>query len=185
MLTLQFDCLERRDAAAVVVPGYLTYSFVPDGTPVVGGPSVSGSTMDVRHPAWRDAVRRAIREWASALGLAVGELPDSDPSGPVVRVGVSSVPGSATLAWAYFPCPCPQGSDITFNSSHNWNVIDVYSVALHELGHAVPGLRHGDSPVMDATYRGPVSGLTPADVDAAKSNISIIRSPVWVLSKGP
>jgi hypothetical protein len=177
------EALEHRDAAAVVVPGYLTWSIVPDGTAVVGGPSVLRSAMAAKDPAWEAKVRRAMAEWSRALGVAIAYVPDSGPLGSTIRVGGSIVPGTNVAAWAYYPCPCPEGSDITINVAQDWGSVDLYTVMLHELGHAVAGLDHGAAPIM-GPYRGPVAGLSAADVAAARASVVVLASPVGVLSKG-
>ena len=73
------------------------------------------------------------------------------------------------LAHTFYPPPNAEtlAGDLHFDISENWQVgadIDVFSVALHELGHAL-GLGHNDDPsaVMYAFYR-KWSGLQTADV---------------------
>ena len=78
------------------------------------------------------------------------------------------------LAHTFYPAPPnpePIAGDLHFDGDENWNIgtdIDLYSVALHELGHAL-GLGHSDVPnaVMYPYYRR-VTGLTPEDVGAIR-----------------
>ena len=179
------EFLEGRDAPAVVLPAALTYSFVPDGTKLAGGPSV----MDSRHPAWRDAVRRALSAWGWALGLSLTEVPDSGvpagSSGPQGTIRIGGVESTPTVAgWAYYPGVGfdTRESDVTFNAALDWSQFDLTSVALHELGHAIAGLDHGESPIMSAQYRGQAE-LTRDDVAAALRRVEAYPNPSAVFSK--
>lgn len=77
---------------------------------------------------------------------------------------------SRVLAHTFYPAPPnpePIAGDLHFDDDENWQVgarLDVFSVALHELGHAL-GLGHVDDPnaVMYPYYR-QVSGLSEVDI---------------------
>lgn len=78
------------------------------------------------------------------------------------------------LAHTFYPAPPnpePIAGDLHFDNDELWNIgtdIDVFSVALHELGHAL-GLGHSDVPnaVMYPYYRR-TEGLTDEDIGAIR-----------------
>jgi regulation of enolase protein 1 (concanavalin A-like superfamily) len=84
---------------------------------------------------------------------------------------------SNTLAHTFYPAPPstePLAGDMHFNDTFLWGVAtdgryDVFSVALHELGHAL-GLTHSSDPssVMYPSYQGVLHGLTQTDIDAIR-----------------
>ena len=81
-----------------------------------------------------------------------------------------------TLAHTFLPVPDntePIAGDMHFDESELWQIgadIDLFTVTLHEAGHAL-GLGHSDDPgaVMYAFYGGPVSSLAPDDIAGIQS----------------
>ncbi len=123
-------------------------------------------------------IQRAMAEWSKAVQVtwtpgtsstaprtvnilwATGDHGDGFPFGG---------PGGI-LAHTFYPAPPnpePIAGDLHFNDAGTWRVgsnTDLFSVALHELGHAL-GLGHSDNPsaVMYPYYQ-MVSGLSPLDI---------------------
>lgn len=182
------ESLEDRSAPSGWSGPILTWSIVPDGTVWSGGTSALVGVMGRKDANWRDDIKRAIEAWGAAIGLLVGEV--NDPGNPIgtlgggqVRIGGTFGPANV-LGWAYYPGSQPIDGDVTFNLSQDWSKgFDLYSVALHEFGHAVADLDHGASPAMSAAYQGKLDGLTTADIAAARAKSAVSYSPMLVFNK--
>jgi hypothetical protein len=116
----------------------------------------------------KSEVMRAMQEWARHVQVGFTETANLAGARTLVyRWGRGPSGGpqpfdgpGRTLAYAYFPSPPnpePIAGDLYFDDDENWQVgldVDVFSVVLHELGHAL-GLGHSDVPgsVMYPYYR--------------------------------
>ena len=141
-------------------------------------------------------IQQAINAWAAVSGfINLGQVADggggfgaAGVSGGVGNIRVGSVlidgaVGSNVLAHAYQPgnelffgAGGNIAGDVHFDNSNAWSdggsasTIDFYTVALHELGHAL-GLGHSTvvGSVMEAVYGGPRRSLTADDIAGIQS----------------
>lgn len=163
--------------------------------------AVMGAAMT--QDVWQGEIRRALQAWddASALtfvevsddgsGWGVGGLPQGDPRFGDIRFFAADVPNA--IAISQFP---PKSTDvvntmpgnIVFDSRiGNWGVwsqddpyvTDLFSVAIHEIGHAI-GLDHSADPNSVMSVVGDLhrTGLCPDDVLAVQS-IYGVPEPAW------
>jgi hypothetical protein len=180
-----------------VHPQLVTISFVPDGT-VLGSNGLSYlksnlfSTFNSKFGSaakWENEILRAAQTWAASTnvnfavvpddGSTIGSGPDQqgDPNKGDIRIGGYNFGfGNANLAQTEMPPKDNNYSvagDIQFNTGQSFNVgttYDLYSVALHEFGHAL-GLDHSSvgSAVMYPTYSGTKFGLSSDDIAGVRA----------------
>jgi hypothetical protein len=164
---------------------HITFSFAPDG--VTWGSSVNNlnAVFDAKFGAgnWERQMARALATWESVAAINFSQVADSplpegvsgreqgDPRFGDIRFGgYTFVNDTTTLAQTYFPSP--GGStiegDVEINTAMGFNIgsdYDLYSVMLHETGHAL-GLDHTSDPsvAMYPSYQGARSGLSAGDI---------------------
>ncbi len=126
---------------------------------------------------------RALQEWAKYANITFAPGSTSTADGTVAILFAQGEhgdefpfqPGSPVLAHTFFPSPqnpTPLAGQIHLNEDEDWHIgsdVDVYTVALHQAGHAL-GLGHTDDPtaVMYPYYRfGAV--LSPSDIAGIQS----------------
>jgi hypothetical protein len=133
----------------------------------------------------RSEILRAVGEWARVASLSFQPAASFDSPRTLNMLFASGSHGDAypfdgpghVLAHTYYPAPPNPESiagDLHFDADEAWvagtditvNSVDLFSVALHELGHAL-GLGHSDNPgaVMYPYYRR-VTALTQEDINA-------------------
>jgi hypothetical protein len=171
-------------------PELITISFMPDGTPMssqAGSNLTSNlfSTFNAKFgstAAWQNQILKAAQTWAQQTNInfavvtdngassGAGSYQQGDPGFGDIRIGGYNF-GSSTLARAFMPASDNNYSiagDVAFNTGQTFNLgstYDLYTVAVHELGHSL-GMDHttvSSSAQMYASYTGAKSGLTSDD----------------------
>jgi hypothetical protein len=189
-------------------PGLITISFVPDGTVLGSRSdgSLVKSTLFADFNAtfgsttpWQNQILKAAQVWAQQTNInfavvsdngsplgASGQDEQGDPNVGDIRIGGDH--GTAlpmtVLAQAYLPPPANNYSiagDTVFNTAQNWNIgstYDLFTVATHEVGHAI-GMGHSTDSTADmyASYQGTKTALAVDDIAGIQSVYGGARQP--------
>jgi hypothetical protein len=173
----------------------VTISFVPDGT-VIGSNGYGPITSNLQSAfnskfgstsTWENAILKAAQSYAQQTNINFVVIPDSgaqtgsgpdqqgDPTMGDIRIAGYTFPNTS-LGMAYMPPPANNFSaagDIFLNTAmpfHIGSTYDLYTVAAHEIGHAL-GLSHSAivSAVMYGIYDGVKTGLSSDDINGIRS----------------
>lgn len=123
-------------------------------------------------------IERALAQWSQYVMVNFAPTNDSTGDQTLAILFASGAHGdgypftSGVVAHTFYPFPTnpePIAGDMHFNADENWQIganVDVFSVALHEAGHAL-GLGHSDNPgaVMYPYYQ-MNTALQPDDIAA-------------------
>jgi hypothetical protein len=160
-------------------PQLITLSFVPDGTNLGGVYSNLFATFNAKWATstWENQILKAAQTWAqqtninfavvsdSGASMGSGNYQQGDPTMGDIRIGGFNF-NNSFLAWAAMPPPVNNYSvagDLQFNTGQGFVINtsggpDLYTVAVHEIGHAL-GLYH--STVTTAYMYGYYNGTHP------------------------
>ncbi len=153
--------------------------------------SLERLTAQLPSDSAQQEIRRALDEWARYVQLRF--TPGGGPAAPrnlnfLFQKGYHGDPypfdgPGRVLAHTFYPAPPnpePIAGDLHFDDDETWRIgayVDLFSIALHEAGHAL-GLAHSDSPgdVMYPYYR-MVGGLSEGDIAAVRSLYAPVAEP--------
>jgi hypothetical protein len=172
-------------------PQIITISFMPDGTNLGGGVTSNLFSSFNNNPSlagkWQSVILQAAQEWAQQTNINFTVVADNgapEGSGPDeqgysgfgdIRIGGYNF-NSSTLALTSAPPPENNFSiagDMAFNTGQSFHIgstYDLFTVAMHEFGHAL-GLGESSvgSAVMYGTYVGRKLGLASDDIAGIRS----------------
>jgi hypothetical protein len=163
-----------------------TYGYGWDG-PGLGAATVfyyySNVTSQLNATAAKAEIARAMAQWANVVKVTWAPGTSATASRTVNILWATYAHGDSypfdgpggALAHTFYPAnpnPEPIAGDMHLNDSDSWHIgtnIDLFSVTLHELGHAL-GLGHSDNPndVMYPYYK-MTSGLAAGDIAAIRT----------------
>jgi hypothetical protein len=167
----------------------LTLSFVPDGTSVGSQSSQLFAALNREMPTvmWQGEILRAFQTWAANANIGISVVADDGEPlgapGPLQGdanfgdIRIAAVPGASSLATGipFSPGAGTWSGDVILNSTTPFGVgnlvsaYDLFSVALHEAGHALgidDNLNPNSAMFSYYSYR---TGLSSGDIQSVQS----------------
>jgi len=190
---LLVEVLESRLApadAGLPWPNHtLTISFVPDGTLVGNLPSQLFSTLNAEMPTavWEGQILRAFQTWGASADVNFTVVPDDGAAlgtqGPLQGnpdfgdIRLAAVPGGTWLATSMplSPAAGTWSGDVLLNSAVPFGVgnsaayYDLFSVAVHEAGHALGLEENLDPSSVMFSYYMYRTGLSDSDIQSIQA----------------
>ncbi|WP_076419475.1 matrixin family metalloprotease [Colwellia sp. UCD-KL20] len=160
--------------------GEVTWSLMDNGISCLGAfeptPCTTSALSSFMPTGFMTEIEKAFSLWSSIADITFkmvtdGGEPFGAPPGADIRIAGHEFDGpSKDLAHAYYPEGFNHSGDIHFDIAEAWSIdnstfFDIYSVAVHEIGHAI-GLGHSlnTSAVMHERYKGTISDLHADDI---------------------
>jgi hypothetical protein len=183
---LNLEVLEARDVPSASLygtpwldPEHLTLSLAPDGTDIAGTPGQLGTVLASSGSTATTDLLRAFQSWAAVADINVGLVADGGQSFSTggatqgdarfgdIRVGARPLSGDVLGVTSPFNYFNTYSGNVVLNNAASY---DLFSVAIHEAGHAF-GIDDNSDPtsVMDESYQGVRTGLSAADVAAVQA----------------
>jgi hypothetical protein len=188
---LKLECLEDRDVPSANVWGvpwpdgqHLTLSLAPDGTNISGvGSTLSSVVLAEAGSGGELALLEAFQTWAQYANInfglvgdggeafGIGKAIQDDPRFGDIRIGAIPLASDVVAITSPFDYFNEYSGDVVLNSAQPiGSTYNLYTVALHEAGHAL-GLPDNNDPtsVMYEYYNGTNGSLSASDIAAIQS----------------